>query len=106
MKKLFKTKRLDSTATAVITDRFQENGERLKVMQYGAGKPRKVQCTSILTIFGGSDGGKSEAERLCRYLNGAYEAFHKRTDGQEWEVLMNLLYKGKGLEASLDKLQK
>lgn len=93
--KLFRTMRIGTgrkrEATAVVTDRFQENGTRLKV--YNTIQQKYVQCTSILTIFSGTGGGKSEAEKLCEMLNFAYQCFHEGkdlTDGKESTYVPNI----------------
>lgn len=70
MSKLFKTRRLPKNATAVVHNPF--HGDGTPVFR-GLGSKKKHE--SIVTIFGGSDGGKSEAKNLCDMLNFAYNAF-------------------------------
>ena len=50
--------------TQVICHQFDNNGERMKDQ-------------AILTAFGGSDGGSSEAKRLCKLLNDAVVLHHR-----------------------------
>ncbi len=100
--KLFKTKRLGEgrkrEATAVIINPFDVHGKPINT-DFGQHvpdwvtnppKPSKKRYESIVTIFSGSDGGKSEAEKLCEMLNFAYDCFHNGkplTDGEEKEYI-------------------
>jgi hypothetical protein len=81
-------------ATAVVHKTFKENGQPLTNPQvsYKKGKTivKKRPVYSIVTIFMGSDGGKSEAERLCEMLNFAYQAFYKGVEiGEDYKVKDN-----------------
>lgn len=40
------------------------------------GRPRRVDGDVIINTLAGSDGGRSEAKRLCSMLNEAWERFH------------------------------
>lgn len=82
--KIFKTKRLGPgrkrEATAVVHNPFNERGELIAEFHVPDGAGSDIRAVSIVTIFSGRDGGKSEAEKLCEMLNFAYQCFHSGSE--------------------------